>query len=301
MKKLFFIAFAIMFFSCSDDDGLENSNFVFSGSGENPYQVAIDFDSASKGHKLENLQVEDVIRFKYSISLKSGKEIPSGISFNFSPEAISQVEHQIINSDYELYDGDPKGGSLPINSISTDEIEGYFWIKILEPGNFKLNFKVSGNGVFVGEAKTGFNAVKIVAYRYHDITKEGSSGIIGIGSNASKRDFYHMIHIDNGTQQYDTYLNGLLFSVTSDIGSLDSIEFNPRTNHHFYDKQAGIEYKNLGKVKKATSISDITFTKEINTDDGIVISKISYKNIEVIDKGEHNDWNDKGDPELRYD
>jgi hypothetical protein len=250
--------------------------------------LKIAFVQTNTGHIENNLQVGDVLTYKYTLEDIDGEFS----SYEIVPEGQTVVFHQIKDTDFSLGDANIK----PIGK------EGNFKLTILKPGNFQLKFvlkKITSEGekTAVATAEVDFNAVKITAYRY-DWEYKGSSG-----GHHSQHLYFHKLYIDTGHEQYDNlYLGGL--TLTAYFKNLKNLyqgfqntfqDFIPNTHIDFYEQQdyEGTESGSKNVVLVST-IDEIVFDKDVNG----VTTHMEYKNIPVIDWKYQNSWADQGDPAL---
>ena len=188
---------------------------------------------------LNNIQTGDSVL--YDLKLNDAHS-SRGAKYVFSLNSKNTDHHERLNYDYKAYflskesytsalendsnklDLDSlnllKGDSVVLSSLGK-----YVLIIVPKiPGSFQHNYSLKkevGNQTFAVTKENNFNAVRITAWWIDNVLRKGSSGVIGIGSHASKHENDFYIEVEGGEREYDTYLrseknNFKIFSIDYD-------------------------------------------------------------------------------------
>ncbi|MFV0305512.1 MAG: hypothetical protein ACK5IC_08550 [Moheibacter sp.] len=288
-KKVFFylflVFFALTFLQCSSDDDIGTTEVIKN------YDTTLKVEpiAISNGHNLSNLQVNDFITYKFTITTN----VDSISRFELYPETGYVTTHQVLGEDYELYttEGNTNNDSFSSLKIDKGSLTGTFRLKIKKPGNFKHQYRlevyttddVNPAYIDISSNEILFNAVKINAYTYSRETRD--SGLF----HHSEHDRYFYFHIDTGKEQYDNYLS-----------PEESLEYQAHYENIPYTgtfvKSTTLKYKETVNRERGPAgipfpvIKKITFQKNING----TVSNIEYTDIPITDYGRHDEWGENG-------
>jgi hypothetical protein len=263
--------------ACSSDDH-DDITVLSSNSA-----LKIAFVKTDTGHIENNLQVGDVLTYKYTLE---------GLADSFSSYEIVPEEDVNLSQYHQTKDTDY---SLPSNSnnvIKPQGKEGNFNLRIKEPGNFKIKFvlkKISPEGAKTAVAADtlDFNAVKISAYCYYRKT--------------SRYYFYSKLVINTGNKAKDTYLSdqkSCKITYTTKNNGNSILETTTATINFKHDSILGIrpyeayDYHSSGHV--LSSVSEITFKKSLIYNGDQIDIDIKYKDVPVTNYGQQDGWGGQG-------
>ncbi|MEJ8597602.1 hypothetical protein JSO59_007890 [Riemerella anatipestifer] len=239
---------------------------------------------------ISNLQVGD----RMLVSFKIEDSDTLGVRYVLRPKTENKVFHQRINEDFSLYVKNKKepvkgwpfrGGLTKVDQISikSSELNGQFYIEVLEPGNFQHEYileKFKNDKKVSSESRDLlFSAVKIYAETYSVQIRDP-----GLFQRSKHRRFYKFV-IDDGNERYDEYLTtGNSKSHTYQVnyaGSWHSEGDGSFSAHTKKDFRAFEDREKKAPDVPAATITEIKIQQKHN--DGS-INNIIYKDIPVVQK-----------------
>lgn len=193
----YLVVVLLLLVSCnSREDSITNTT-------EEKKEIQLNF-KVSTTQDLSNLQVGERLLVDFEIEDKD----TINTTYVIKPEVLSVMYHQRRGIDFNMQveDKDENNNLKYTNvnelSLKSREQKGGFYLEILEPGTFQHKYILEKyvNGKKVGEtsAEFLFNAVKITAFTFYR----------KISNRHPHRRYYKFI-IDDGSQQYDNYLENI--------------------------------------------------------------------------------------------
>lgn len=249
-------------------------------SDDNPIPQKNDISlKVSTTQDLSNLQVGEKLIVNFEIEDKD----TINTTYVIKPETMSIRDHQRRGVDYfiQVEENDENNNLKYTNikelSLKSHQQKGGFYLEILQPGAFKHKYILEKykNGVKVDESSADFlfNAVKITAWTYYN-----RSG------NRFRR--YYKFFIDDGTQQYDNYLenvNGKLHTYNALYYDHRHSEGDQSFSAHQEKEFRYEDYWKLGQASEpglfAKRTLDEIFIQQKQADG--TINNIIYKNIPI--------------------
>lgn len=272
-KILYFVAVSLLGISCNRD---ENNN-----EKEKSKDINVGF-KVSTTQDLSNLQVGERLVVNFEIEDKD----TINTTYIIKPEVLSVMYHQRRGVDFHMQveDRDENNNHKYRNvnemSLKSREQKGGFYLEILQPGSFQHKYILEKyvNGKKVGETSADFlfNAVKINAFTFYR----------KISDRNPHRRYYKFI-IDDGSQQYDNYLeniNGKTHTYKAVHGKISHSEGDGSISAHQEKEFRWEDYWRDGQSQariRSPYVEEISIQQKQS--DG-TINHIVYKNIPIIEK-----------------
>ena len=219
LKLLMDLIVVVGICSCSNDDDLSADQ-----EREGLYLSLENNFDAHPERNLNNIQTGDSVL--YDLNLNDAHS-SRGAKYVFSLNSKNTDHHERLNYDYkayflskESYTSALENDSNKLNLDSLNLLKGdsvvlsslgkYVLIIVPKiPGSFQHNYSLKkevGNQTFAVTKENNFNAVRITAWWIDNVLRKGSSGVIGIGSHASKHENDFYIKVEGGERKDDKYL-----------------------------------------------------------------------------------------------
>lgn len=290
LKLLMGLIVVVGICSCSNDDDLSADQ-----EREGLYLSLENNFDAHPERNLNNIQTGDSVL--YDLNLNDAHS-SRGAKYVFSLNSKNTDHHERLNYDYKAYflskesytsalendsnklDLDSlnllKGDSVVLSSLGK-----YVLIIVPKiPGSFQHNYSLKkevGNQTFAVTKENNFNAVRITAWWIDNVLRRGSSGVIGIGSHASKHENDFYIEVDGGERRYDKFLStqaNKYFNCDVDYGGQEYrliSDFELCTPILFYKsgvtkrRAPDVNVKTITrlKIQKATKLSETQFADSV--------------------------------------